>query len=140
MDRIKEKYQVLQNAIKTLNEAIESRQSSESKKLEYSMQVSLRDSVIKRFEYTIDIFWKYLKLYMQDYQKIDIALASPRGILQVARNSNLISIDELKQLFDAVSDRNLTSHTYNEDLAIEIVERIPGHCQIIRTITQRLVI
>jgi nucleotidyltransferase substrate binding protein (TIGR01987 family) len=103
-------------------------------------QRAFRDSCIQRFEYTIDIFWKYLKLYMQDYQKMNIVLASPRGILQTARNSNLISIDELKQLLNAVSDRNLTSHTYNEELATEIVNRIPDHYQLINTIAQRLVI
>jgi nucleotidyltransferase substrate binding protein (TIGR01987 family) len=136
MERIAEKYKVLCNALITLHESIELWHGSTGKGI--LIERALRDSVIQRFEYNIDIFWKYIKLYMQDYQKITLDIASPRGILQAARTHNIISVDEFVKLMNAVSDRNLTCHTYNEELAIEIANRVPEHYTLIHNLTHRL--
>ena len=38
-----------------------------------------RDSSIQRFEYSIDAFWKFLKLYMQQQFNFVVTIDSARG-------------------------------------------------------------
>jgi nucleotidyltransferase substrate binding protein (TIGR01987 family) len=142
MEHVKKNYGVILNALKTFNEAIDLWKSDGASSgiinSNTSIKRALRDSLIQRFEYSIDICWKFMKLYMQDYQDINVEVSSPRAIVQLARESNLISRPELKLLMDAISDRNLTSHTYNEELAEEIAHRIPDHYEILSAVIKRL--
>lgn len=43
-----------------------------------------RDSLIQRFEYSYELFWKFLKKYAE-HQFITLESASPRGIIRVCR-------------------------------------------------------
>jgi nucleotidyltransferase substrate binding protein (TIGR01987 family) len=123
METIKSRYEVLRKTLKTLESAI---QLLENPKYA-EVYVSLRDSAIQRLEYSIDTFWKFLKIYMQDELKIDIALASPRAILRKAVDAKIFSDDLHAILIDCLADRNLTSHSYNEELAEEIITNIPRY-------------
>lgn len=81
--------------------------------------MELRDSVIQRFEYSIDNFWKFLKLYLEIKYGGEIA-KSPKAVLQQASDMLILTPEEVKIFAKMITDRNLTSHTYNEDLADEI--------------------
>jgi nucleotidyltransferase substrate binding protein (TIGR01987 family) len=86
---------------------------------------NLRDSVIQRFEYSIDTFCKFLRIYLQEKHNITIELVTPRATLRAAVDTNLLSEKEFNVLLECIADRNLTSHSYNEVLAQEMLERIP---------------
>lgn len=98
----------------------------------------IRDSTIQRFEYSIDTFWKYLKVYLIDIQSLNIESASAREILKISFQSNFISDHEYKILDSAIISRNLTSHAYNEQLANQICQKIPEYYLVMRTITNKL--
>lgn len=85
---------------------------------------SLRDSTIQRFEYSIDGFWKFLKFYIQENEKVDLETSSPRMILRQAETMSIIDKTTYDILIDALADRNLTSHIYNEETADTIVNNI----------------
>ena len=97
----------------------------------------LRDSVIKRFEYSIDTFWKYLKEYIEKNHAI-IPPASPKGVFKLAIDTQIISIDEEKELRVLIENRNLTSHAYNIELARSIGKIIPERYLVMQTIINRL--
>jgi len=79
----------------------------------------LVDSAIKRFEYTIELFWKLLKvLFEEQGQKLNF----PKEILSKAYMSGLID-NELAWL-SMIDARNATSHTYDEHAADEVFESI----------------
>ena len=78
-----------------------------------------RDGVIQRFEFTVELFWKTLKLLLA-YQGIDCA--SPRRCIKEAFRAGLIGDDEI--LLDMLEDRNRSSYIYDESTAEEIFERI----------------
>ncbi len=78
-----------------------------------------RDGVIQRFEFTFELFWKTLK-FILEYQ--GISCASPRQCLKEAFKMGLIEDDEI--FLDMLSDRNLSSHVYEEKIAEEIFKRI----------------
>jgi len=77
------------------------------------------DATIQRFEFTIELFWKSLK-YLLVEKGVDVRY--PKEILQAAYAGGLI--DQESAWILMLHDRNLTSHTYNEDLADEIYQRI----------------
>lgn len=62
---------------------------------------------------------------------------SPRAILRACIESHLITIEEFKIFMDIIDDRNLSSHTYNEDLAEEISQRIPLYHELMVSVVQR---
>lgn len=82
----------------------------------------IRDATIQRFDFTFEVVWKTLKLYLerQGYE-----CGGPRPTLKKAFAENLIPTPEEADLWLAMlEDRNLTSHAYDEALANRICEHI----------------
>lgn len=80
------------------------------------------DATIKRFEFTFELTWKYLKDY---FSERDLQLNYPKETLQEAFAVGLIDNEEI--WVNMLNDRNMTSHTYNENLADEIYERVKSY-------------
>lgn len=91
------------------------------------------DGTIQRFEFTFELFWKALQRLLADQ---GIAANSPKSVLQHAYRLGWLQNEEhwLKML----DDRNLTSHTYREPLALEIYRRIAAHHAAMREVAARL--
>lgn len=75
----------------------------------------IRDSVIQRFEFTHELAWKMLKLKLEDEGLI---VKTPKETMQEALQAGLIEDGNLWS--DMQKMRNLTSHTYREQLAEEV--------------------
>lgn len=102
----------LKNAISRLEEAIE-----DSKKIELS---TLKDGVIQRFEFSIELSWKILKIYLNEEGIENVA--TPKSTIREAFKVGIIkNVDTWLEMID---DRNLTSHIYNQSLADDIYIRI----------------
>lgn len=78
-----------------------------------------KDGVIKRFEFTFEIFWKTLKIFLEDQ---GILCKSPKSCLIEGFRFGMFS-DEAVYL-NMLEDRNLTSHVYDQLTSNEIFERI----------------
>lgn len=130
MEKVSQRYASLIKALKTLEKAL---RISENPKYR-EIPDTTRNSTIQCFEYSIDTFWKYLKVYLQEKQNVDVFAANPRETLREAVNTNLISREEYEILLSGLKHRNLTSHTYNEPLAKEIVKHIPKYYKIMSEI------
>lgn len=78
------------------------------------------DATIQRFEFTVELFWKALKKHLK--QDFGIEVYGPKKVLEQAYVNSLIDNEQL--WIDMLEDRNMTSHTYKEDLADEIYIRI----------------
>ena len=87
--------------------------------------VILRDALIQRFEYSTEAFWKYLKAYLQTEH--NLSANSPREVIRTGLTAKLYSEQTSQELLQMLDDRNLTSHTYVEDLAESIAHRIPDY-------------
>ncbi|WP_203248914.1 HI0074 family nucleotidyltransferase substrate-binding subunit [Sporosarcina beigongshangi] len=77
-----------------------------------------RDALIQRFEFTFEASWKAAKQYLYDMEGIDIG--SPKGVIRSCREITLFDDEETILALQMVNDRNLTVHTYNEEVAIKI--------------------
>lgn len=81
-----------------------------------------RDGLIQRFEFCFEIMWKCGKDYLYDREGLDVA--SPKKVIRCLREVGIFSDVETEQALKMVDDRNLTAHTYDEEMAKELAERI----------------
>ncbi|NCT57192.1 MAG: nucleotidyltransferase [Legionella sp.] len=77
----------------------------------------IRDAVIQRFEFTYELSWKALKAYLATQ---DMLVLSPKETLKVAYQQNLIQ--DANAWSELHFNRNLTTHTYDEQLAETIYD------------------
>ena len=84
-----------------------------------------RDGFIQRFEFCFEILWKCAKDYLRDVEGLDAA--SPKKVIRMSREVGLLTEEETEQALEMANDRNQTSHLYDEQMAIELVERIKGY-------------
>ena len=78
-----------------------------------------RAGLIQFFEMTFELSWKLLK----DYEETEgFIVKTPREAIKQAFQSGLINNGH--DWIDALQDRNLTAHTYNEETAIAVETKI----------------
>ena len=77
------------------------------------------DAIIKRFEFTYELSWKFLKAFLE-YK--GILAKTPRDCFREAFAAGII--DDSEAWINMIEDRNITSHTYEEDSANEIYQKI----------------
>lgn len=98
----------------------------------------LRDRVIQRFEFSIESLWKFFKIYLETNKKVVFENNTAKAILRVALQELLITEEESDLLLLGIADRNLTSHTYNEEVAQAVHCHISEYYQIMKIIADRL--
>lgn len=83
------------------------------------LSVIERAGLIQFFEMTFELAWKVLKDYQEEEGFI---VKSPRDAIKIAFQYQLIKDGEL--WLNALKDRNLTVHTYQEETANEVEQKI----------------
>lgn len=136
---VKKRYEVITQALNTLDEILQhSLELKNSQNTDPLSKRLVRDSTIKRFEYSIDTFWKFLKLYLEKKQSVVFQPPAPREVIRVAWQTGLMIEEEYDVLFKCVADRNLIAHSYNESLADQIEMRIPKYYSTMKAIIDRI--
>lgn len=109
----------LENAIKRLGEILVRYQKDTS-------DDGIRDSVIQRFEFTYSIALKTLSKYLlkRSISTDEIKQMSFNELIRTANQLDLLKSDlilwtEFREM------RNMTSHTYDEQIALQVVEIVP---------------
>ena len=126
---IKLKQEQTQRALSSLEELV-------SKYSENQSDVILRDALIQRFEYSTEAFWKYLKAYL--LTEHNLSANSPREVIRTGLTAKLYSEEISQELLQMLDDRNLTSHTYVEELAESIAHRIPDYSKNMNAVMTQL--
>jgi nucleotidyltransferase substrate binding protein (TIGR01987 family) len=134
MEKIKDRYDITIQTLSTLKEVLDEYDAGVPEKY----ILPFRDSIIQRFEYSIDTFWKFLKLYLQEQLKVTIESTAPRAIIREAANANLISEEDASTLLKCITSRNETSHTYNEFLAQQVVNSVPEYYKVMYKIMKNI--
>lgn len=111
--RWKQRFSNYIKAFNQLSEAVELANQRALSKLE-------RQGLIQSFEYTHELAWQVLRDFFM-YQG-NPEIRGSRDATREAFQNNLI--DEGDVWMDMIKSRNLTSHTYNEEVASEIAEKV----------------
>jgi nucleotidyltransferase substrate binding protein (TIGR01987 family) len=125
MEKLRLKIEETERALKTLDEIL---------KEPYSIIV--RDATIQRFEYSFESFWKTLREYLKEYE--GIVCNSPKSCFREALSIGLLNEEETIICLEMTDNRNLTSHTYLEEIAQKIYEKIKDYSDIMYKIFNNL--
>jgi len=91
------------------------------------------DGTIQRFEFCYEQAWKTLQRFAR-FMGFDPR--SPRDVFRVAYKQGWIEDEDL--WLSMLNDRNLTSHTYKVELALEIYSRVKSYYPELRRINSLL--
>lgn len=81
--------------------------------------VLLQAGLIQTYEFTFELAWKTLK----DYLEMEgFTVPSPRATLRQAFQCGYIQLGDV--WLKALNDRNLTAHTYDDEVAKEVIADI----------------
>lgn len=113
---INDKIEQLEKAFENLKIIIDAYEKEENR----IIKDGLRDSIIQRFEFVTELSWKLMKKYLDENLVLEVY--SPRSVIKESYKQDLIENGEL--WLDILEDRNLTSHTYDENTANRIKDNI----------------
>ncbi|MDI9414122.1 MAG: nucleotidyltransferase substrate binding protein [Bacillota bacterium] len=111
--RWRQRFQNYQRALQQLQEAVNLATERPLSNLE-------KQGMIQSFEFTHELSWKTLKDFLEHRGNVDIY--GSRDATREAYKVNLIEDGDV--WMEMIHSRNLTSHTYNELVASEIVEKV----------------
>ncbi len=79
----------------------------------------LRDGVIQRFEYTVDLSWKLIQRYLRDIAQVpETEFRTKKDLFRVAARMDLLA--DAAAWIDYYEARNMTAHTYDGAVAGQI--------------------
>ncbi len=125
MEKLRRKISETEQALKTLDEILMKPYS-----------IIVRDATIQRFEYTFKSFWKTLKEYLKEYEGVQCG--SPKSCFREAMSIGLLSEEETVMCLEMTDYRNLTSHTYLEEVAQRIYEKVKDYYKLMSDIINRI--
>jgi len=111
--RWKQRFENFEKARKKLNLTLEAYEKDNNNEI-YQM------ALIQSFEFTYELGWKCVKDYIR-YQGVK-KVSFPREVIKHAFHHNII--EDGQTWIDMIEDRNLMSHTYDEEKAINAACRI----------------
>lgn len=121
MERVKERLQVARKALGTLQEITNKK----------SLSIIERDAAIQRFEYTFESTWKAAQALLDRME--GVAANSPKSAIRACWQSGLLNEIEAQTALKMCDTRNMTVHTYNEELAISVYSQINGYADLFET-------
>ena len=100
---------------------------------------AVRDSVIQRFEFTYSIALKTLRKYFIERAFVleEVNQMSFNEMIRTASQLNLL-VSNLEKWTVYREMRNMTSHTYDEEIALQVVSIIPDFIKEIAYLITRL--
>jgi nucleotidyltransferase substrate binding protein (TIGR01987 family) len=111
--RYRQRFVNFQKASSKLHSAVEVANSRDLTELEVQ-------GLIKAFEFTYELAWNLLRDYFI-FQGSN-SITGSRDAFREALNKGLIRNDE--NWFNMITDRNQSTHVYNQETALEIADRV----------------
>ena len=126
MDRLNERLHVANDALGSFEEVVP----------RAAVSAVERDAAILRFQYSLEAVWKAAQHYLQEREGIESG--SPKQAIRACLDARLLDPTLAEEALRLVDDRNLTVHTYNVTLALQLARRLPNHARVLRQWLDRL--
>lgn len=145
METIEKKYDTVRKALQRLDESLSyfthakekhiKLQLSTDEDIEYTIA---RDSIIQRFEFSVELFWKYLRLYLEDHEKVELEANTPRAVIRSACQARILTEEQATKCMNMIASRNLTSHIYKEEIAEQLAHDIPPYASLLKELVVKV--
>lgn len=96
----------------------------------------LENGKAQKFEYTLELCWKAIKLALKEQEGIDEA--SPKKVVKAWYLSGHLSEDDYLALIAAIDDRNKLSHIYDPTEFMTILARLPEYAKLLQRVKKSL--
>jgi nucleotidyltransferase substrate binding protein (TIGR01987 family) len=88
-----------------------------------------RDAAIQRFEFSFEAAWKVAQLFLPEREGLEAP--SPKAAIRASLQVGLLSEPDARLALAMADDRNLSVHTYNEELAQRLFADLDGYAGLI---------
>ncbi len=102
--------------------------------LEESESPIVRDACLQRFEFSYELLWKTLKVFLEEIH--GVRAVSPRQVFKEAFALSII--DEELTFVEMIESRNTLSHTYNEEQATKIYVKCADYLKAMKNVLAQL--
>jgi len=102
--------------------------------LEESESPIVRDACLQRFEFSYELLWKTLKIFLEEIH--GVRAVSPRQVFKEAFALSII--DEELTFVEMIESRNTLSHTYNEEQAAKIYVKCADYLKVMNSVLAQL--
>jgi nucleotidyltransferase substrate binding protein (TIGR01987 family) len=96
----------------------------------------LENGKVQKFEYTLELCWKAIKVALKDQEGIDEA--SPKKVVKAWYLAGHMPEDDYLLLMNAIDDRNKLSHIYDSDEFKVIVSRLPDYAKLLQRVAHSM--
>ena len=98
----------------------------------------INDSIVQRFEFTLELSWNLLKDILTDLGYLEIN--GPKPSIEKAFQVGILTDEGQYILFkEMLKSRNLMSHTYDQEKSIDIVKSIKqSYCPYLKMLIQKI--
>ncbi|MCK4517628.1 nucleotidyltransferase substrate binding protein [Candidatus Babeliales bacterium] len=132
-NKLIERFKTTKKAITFLKKAIDDYKDLKDKRyVEH-----LRNSKIQSLEFSVDTLWKFLLIYFTKTEGKELK-PTPKTVFRYCLQADLTNKDETELLLEMVDSRNLSSHTYHEDLAETLNENIEEYYELMKKILDKV--
>lgn len=102
--------------------------------LEESESPIVRDACLQRFEFSYELLWKTLKIFLEEIH--GVRAVSPRQVFKEAFALSII--DEELTFVEMIESRNTLSHTCNEEQAAKIYVKRAAYLEAMNSVLAQL--
>ena len=102
--------------------------------LEESESPIVRDACLQRFEFSYELLWKTLKIFLEEIH--GVRAVSPRQVFKEAFALSII--DEELTFVEMIESRNTLSHPYNEEQAAKIYVKCADYLKAMNSVLAQL--
>jgi nucleotidyltransferase substrate binding protein (TIGR01987 family) len=117
----KEKIRYLKKALKSLENVLNEPYSD-----------IVRDATIQRFEFTFELLWKSVKIFLREEKNINCDY--PKNCFRELRGILDVSDKEIEICLEMCDLRNLSVHLYSENMARSLFLKIKKYYKVSKTI------
>ena len=96
----------------------------------------LENGKAQKFEYTLELCWKAIKVALKEQEGIDEA--SPKKVVKAWYLAGHLPEDDYLSLIAAIDDRNKLSHIYDAEEFTAIVARLPKYAKLMQRVSETL--
>lgn len=125
MDYLGEKHAQLEQALKMWEKALNTTFSDIS-----------RDASIQRYEFSFELLWKVIKKYLKEIEGFECN--SPKSCFREIRMTLEMNETDIETCISMTEDRNLSVHTYSEEMANNLYAKLPEYARVSKLIAKKI--
>jgi nucleotidyltransferase substrate binding protein (TIGR01987 family) len=93
-----------------------------------------KNGQIQKFEYTLELTWKFLKFYLYTIKGVDTQ--TPKDTFREFAKLNYLTYAEAETSLEMIDDRNKIAHEYKDYIMNSIYPKIFNHSKILSKILE----